>query len=160
MSICVSNRDTECPCILHKIFTMTLKNPSLNSDFLGAFASGLCLIHCIATPFLFVAQAAAHHDHHHHGASPGWWLIDSAFLIISLLAVYWTARNTSKQWMKIALAASWLFLAASRYPRSVSPGRPPQLLFHSPDTSDLLKKIGFGSIPCWPMQSITKHSIP
>jgi len=94
---------------------MTLKSPSLNSDFLGAFASGLCLIHCIATPFLFVAHAAAHHDHHHHhhGASPVWWgLVDSAFLIISLLAVYWTARNTSKQWVKIALAASWLLLAA------------------------------------------------
>lgn len=117
MGICVSNRDTECPCILHNIFTMTLKSLSLRSDYLGAFASGLCLIHCIATPFLFVAHAAVHHDHHHHhhhhGASPGWWgLIDSAFLIISLLAVYWTARNTSKQWVKIALAASWLLLAA------------------------------------------------
>jgi hypothetical protein len=32
-------------------------------DILGACASGLCLIHCIATPFLFVAQTGLHKVH-------------------------------------------------------------------------------------------------
>ena len=84
------------------------------SDILGALASGLCLIHCLATPFLFMAQAevAHHHHHHHHGASPVWWgLIDIALLGVSLGAVYWAARKSSSQWIKIALGASWLFLA-------------------------------------------------
>ncbi|MEL6589260.1 MAG: MerC domain-containing protein [Bacteroidota bacterium] len=84
------------------------------SDIWGAAASGFCLIHCLATPFLFVAQAgiADHHDHHGHGASPTWWgFIDISLLVVSLAAVYWSVKKSSKQWMKIALYASWAFLA-------------------------------------------------
>ena len=29
-----------------------------HSDYVGASASGLCLIHCIATPILFLSQAS------------------------------------------------------------------------------------------------------
>jgi len=86
---------------------------------MGAAAGTLCLIHCVATPFIFVASAglATHHDHHdHHGHSHGdvpfWWgFIDIFFLLIGLAAVYWAVKNTSKQWMKIALGASWVLLA-------------------------------------------------
>ncbi|MEL7340201.1 MAG: MerC domain-containing protein [Bacteroidota bacterium] len=84
------------------------------SDILGAAASSLCLIHCIATPFLFVAQAglADHHDHHGHGASPAWWgFIDIALLVVSFAAVYWSVKKTTKQWLKFALYGSWVFLA-------------------------------------------------
>ncbi|MEL6694931.1 MAG: MerC domain-containing protein [Bacteroidota bacterium] len=94
---------------------LQLKN-SRTSDILGASASTLCLIHCLATPLLFVAQAeAVHHEHdhaHHHAAGPSWWgMIDIALLFVSLAAVYWTIKNTSKQWMKIAISASWVILA-------------------------------------------------
>jgi hypothetical protein len=80
-----------------------------SSDTLGAFASGLCLIHCLATPFLFVAQAGVHT---HHESSPLWWgMIDIVLLVVSLLAVYWTAKNTYIQWVKIGLIVSWVLLA-------------------------------------------------
>ena len=87
-----------------------LRTPSLESnrksDLLGAMASGLCLVHCLATPLLFVAQAGAH-----HADSPGWWkTIDIALLVVSLAAVYWAAKKTSRNWMKWALYGSWLAL--------------------------------------------------
>jgi len=83
------------------------------SDTMGAIASGLCLIHCVATPFLFVAHAGAHgHEHGHGHGSPLWWgTIDLLFLAISLLAVWWSSRNSSKQWVKYALYVSWAGLA-------------------------------------------------
>ena len=82
------------------------------SDLLGAFASGLCLIHCLATPFLFVAHAEVS-THAHHAASPVWWgLIDVALLFVSFAAVYWAAKNSSKDWMKFALYFSWITLAS------------------------------------------------
>ena len=32
---------------------------NLKQDYIGAVASALCLLHCIATPFLFVAKACS-----------------------------------------------------------------------------------------------------
>ena len=97
------------------MFSFQISRGKDQSDLLGAIASGLCLIHCLATPFLFVAHAGVHaHGHHdgHHAESPFWWgLIDITLLIVSLTAVYWSVKNTSKQWMKYALYASWAFLA-------------------------------------------------
>lgn len=90
------------------INTQSLQNKS-NSDLLGAGASFLCLIHCLATPFLFVAQAGVAT---HHVESPAWWgLIDITLLVVSLAAVYWAAQKSSRQWVKIALSVSWLCLA-------------------------------------------------
>ena len=81
----------------------------LNSDMLGVSASAICLVHCIATPFIFVAQAGLHG---HHGHSSPFWLdvIDTVFLIISLLAVLWSMNHTTKNWVKTALFTSWLAL--------------------------------------------------
>lgn len=85
----------------------------IKSDLFGAVASGLCLIHCIATPFLFVAQtcsASCCND------APLWWsLIDYFFLVVSFFAVKASVKNTSKDWMKYALWISWglLFLVIS-----------------------------------------------
>ncbi|MEM9001276.1 MAG: MerC domain-containing protein [Bacteroidota bacterium] len=78
------------------------------SDVIGAWASGLCLIHCLATPFLFVAQAGLISN----GAShPQWWgILDVVFLAISLSAIWWSSKTTSKQWMRIALWSSWSLL--------------------------------------------------
>ncbi|MEM9985046.1 MAG: MerC domain-containing protein [Bacteroidota bacterium] len=89
----------------------TLPQNTRSADVLGAAASTLCLIHCLATPFLFVAQAevATHHGHAEH---PMWWgLIDVALLVVSLAAVFWAAKNSAKSWMKVALGLSWAFLA-------------------------------------------------
>ncbi|WP_299365942.1 MerC domain-containing protein [Winogradskyella sp.] len=84
----------------------TLKNK--NSDIIGALASSLCLIHCMATPFVFIAQASVASDHHH---APIWWKsIDFIFIGISFFAVYWSAKNTIKSWVKFALWMSWIGL--------------------------------------------------
>lgn len=94
---------------------MSITSNVRRSDMLGAFASGLCLIHCIATPFIFMAHAGVSghgHGHGHGHGSPIWWsFIDTFFLVVSLLAVLWSARNTSKKWMPYLLALSWLGLA-------------------------------------------------
>ncbi|WP_299618993.1 MerC domain-containing protein [uncultured Tenacibaculum sp.] len=83
---------------------------SQKSDALGALSSGLCLIHCVFTPFLFVIQA--------HGVccegttAPFWWKsIDYIFLVISFFAIFKSASQTSKEWMKYALFSSWVLLA-------------------------------------------------
>lgn len=79
------------------------------SDLYGSAASSLCLIHCLATPLLFAAHGG--HVHGHHG-SPVWWgAIDIIFIVISMVAVYWSSKNSSKQWMRVALWISWALLA-------------------------------------------------
>ena len=84
-------------------------NLNRRSDLIGSAASTLCLIHCLATPFLFAAHAGHVHGHHEH---PLWWgTLDILFIGISLGAVYWSAKNTSKEWMRYALWFSWVFLA-------------------------------------------------
>lgn len=81
----------------------------LKSDVIGAFAGALCLVHCLASPLLFMAQAGLVESGELH---PSWWgLLDIAFLCISFLAVWWSAQNTSKNWMSTALWSSWGFLA-------------------------------------------------
>jgi len=76
----------------------------------GSLASGICLAHCIATPFLFAAHTSGHVQGHH--AHPEWWgFIDILFLAVSFLAVYWSARFSSKKWLSYALWTSWAVLA-------------------------------------------------
>ena len=90
---------------------LTAIAPTQKSDILGAIASSLCLIHCLATPFLFIAQASAH-GHHHHEAAPLWWQsVDYIFLAISFVAVYYSASKTNLNWMPVALYSSWALLA-------------------------------------------------
>ena len=84
-------------------------NLSPKSDLIGSSASTLCLVHCLATPFLFVTHAGHLHGHHSH---PFWWgALDILFVLISLVAVFWSAKNTSKNWMRYALYTSWLLLS-------------------------------------------------
>lgn len=74
-------------------------------DELGAIASGLCLIHCVATPFLFIVQSCSI-----AGCSdtPVWWqIIDYIFLVISFFAVYRSTQTTVSKWIKPALWMSW-----------------------------------------------------
>ncbi|WP_046757608.1 MerC domain-containing protein [Kordia jejudonensis] len=79
-----------------------------NSDFIGAFTSSLCLLHCICTPFLFMVQT---HAISHSVSAPFWWkILDFVFLIISFIAIYWSSKTTSKQWMKFLMWITWLCL--------------------------------------------------
>ena len=85
---------------------MTLLNQK--SDNIGAIASTLCLIHCIASPTLFIAQSCSITC---CNGSPVWYSsLDYFFLIISLFSVHQSTQNTSKNWIKLALWISFLGL--------------------------------------------------
>jgi len=90
------------------MLTKTIKLTT-TANILGAAASALCLVHCLITPLLFTVHTAHQHG---HGSSPVWWgLLDMLFIGISFLAVFWSVKNTSKNWMKYALWISWILLA-------------------------------------------------
>jgi len=80
------------------------------SDLVGSAASVLCAVHCAVTPLLFVAQScsvAACCD-----SGPTWWSsIDYVFIAITFFAVYYSAKRTSKAWMKYSLFGSWVLLS-------------------------------------------------
>ena len=78
------------------------------SDSLGVIASGLCLIHCIITPFIFLTQSSSATI---GSSAPKWWgFIDIILVAISFCAVYWSANNSSKKLIKYGLWISWIGL--------------------------------------------------
>ncbi|MCB4797344.1 MerC domain-containing protein [Neotamlana laminarinivorans] len=85
---------------------ISIKKP----DTLGALANSICLIHCIATPFLFMAQttvAACCASE----AVPTWWhTIDFIFIVISFFAVYRSTQTSSNNSIKNGLWVSWSLL--------------------------------------------------
>lgn len=88
---------------------LTSSKINATSDTFGALASGLCLLHCLATPFIFVVQAGTVSCHE---SGPMWWsIIDYIFLAVSFLAIYYSAKKTSSKWMPVALYTSWVLLA-------------------------------------------------
>ncbi len=88
---------------------MNILNLTSKSDIIGATASIMCFIHCLATPFLFVAYSNAALIEATH---PWWWgILDIVFLAISFFAVFWSASHTSKWWVKNAFWILWVLLA-------------------------------------------------
>lgn len=82
-----------------------------NSDIVGALATTLCLLHCVATPFLFIAHTSMH-EHEHHRNAPFWWQsIDILFIVVSFLAVQWSVKYSSKAWIKPAFWMSWALIS-------------------------------------------------
>lgn len=78
------------------------------SDTIGAYSSSLCFIHCIATPFLFLAQTSSVCC---HKSVPLWWQsVDYIFLIVSFFAVYRSTQTTSNKYIKPTLWISWIAL--------------------------------------------------
>jgi len=66
------------------------------------------MLHCFATPLLFIAQASTKN---HGEFAPVWWRsLDYLFLIISFVAVYRSTQTSAKKMMKIALWVSWAAL--------------------------------------------------
>ncbi|WP_020533203.1 MerC domain-containing protein [Flexithrix dorotheae] len=91
-----------------KNLPIVLKKINEKPDIFGSLISGLCLVHCLATPFLFVAHATIS-DHGHN--SPSWWSsLDIIFLGLSFIAIYQSGEKTSKLWVKYALYVSWFIL--------------------------------------------------
>ena len=78
------------------------------SDLIGATASFLCMIHCIATPFIFIASACSKSC---CASAPTWWIwLDFVFLFISFFAVYRSTKTSSKFWIKPLLWTAWAAL--------------------------------------------------
>ncbi len=79
-----------------------------SSDKYGVTASVLCMLHCTATPLLFMTQAhtsAVVHD------VPFLWLsINYIFLLISSLAVYYSIQKSTKAFVKVLLFVFWFAL--------------------------------------------------
>lgn len=73
-------------------------------DTVGITASTLCLVHCLATPFLFAMNTQT--------ASLGsWWSsIDLVFLLIAALAIYKSSITITKKWISNLLWVSWAIL--------------------------------------------------
>ena len=82
---------------------------SKKSDEIGMLSSTLCIIHCIATPFLLAAIPGTSVMHH---GSQGWWSwLDILFLVISFIAVVWTILPSNKRWLRVSMVVSWLMLS-------------------------------------------------
>lgn len=80
------------------------------SDIYGMCSSLLCTIHCLATPFIFVASPTAEHCSQ---IGPLWWrTIDFLFLGISYLAISQTVRHTTSNWIPRAMYGAWALLLA------------------------------------------------
>ncbi|MEM7511212.1 MAG: MerC domain-containing protein [Bacteroidota bacterium] len=80
------------------------------ADLAGVIASGLCIIHCILTPVIVVSLPFLSHQHgdHYHGHWAG---LDSLFVLLSLIAVFFASRDTHKPGIGIALWLSWAAFA-------------------------------------------------
>lgn len=77
-------------------------------DNIGVLASTLCMIHCFATPFIFIAQTCSKTC---CDAAPTWWKwFDYIFIIISFFAIHRSTQMSSKRAIKIALWVSWTAL--------------------------------------------------
>jgi len=88
---------------------MVFKIAVEKSDSIGIIASGLCFVHCLITPFLFVAKMCSVSC---CATAPTWWKsIDFIFLVVSFFAIYWSTLNTSKNFVKSAFWLSWLLLS-------------------------------------------------
>ena len=90
-------------------FQIAIKKLHIQSDSLGVSASALCLIHCLITPFIFVTQAYAISSYE---SAPLWWrMVDYLFLVISFIAIHYSAKDTTLKWMPTALYTNWTLLA-------------------------------------------------
>ena len=107
---------------------MVLKLP-IKSDSVGAIASGLCLLHCIATPLVFVVQPITSQIE----TAPVWWKsLDYVFLALSFFAVYWSALNTARNWVKYALWISWVALTIAIFNEKFEVFHWPELIIYIP----------------------------
>ncbi|MEM6262724.1 MAG: MerC domain-containing protein [Bacteroidota bacterium] len=89
----------------------------IKPDHLGIISASLCLIHCILLPFLFGMYVDHHHDGHTHIPGVG---IDSFFLGLGTVAVYFSSKHTSVAWIRYLMWASLGLLAFAIFMESTS----------------------------------------
>ncbi len=80
----------------------------ISSDAMGAFASGLCILHCLSTPIFFIASACSSSC---CSNTPLWWQwMDYLFIGISFFAIKTASKSSTKQWVIQGLWISWAVL--------------------------------------------------
>ena len=83
----------------------------LQYDKIGIISSTLCMIHCIGTPFLFIAKSCSPTC---CSDAPTWWLmIDYLFLLISFFAIFHTTNSSTSLWLRIFFWTTWTILLFS-----------------------------------------------
>lgn len=84
-------------------------NLTYKADIIGASASLLCIIHCLATPFVFFIKTSSSLC---CSETPTWWQsIDYIFLTVAFFAVVHILKNDrTKKWLKSLLVISWIGL--------------------------------------------------
>lgn len=84
-------------------------NLTYKADIIGASASLLCLIHCLATPFVFFIKTSSSLC---CSETPSWWQsIDYIFLTVAFFAVVHILNNNrTKKWLKSLLVICWIGL--------------------------------------------------
>ena len=79
------------------------------SDLLGVLASGLCAIHCTLTPIFFLAKPILDNtvENQGHGNSL-WTALEYVFLVLSLIAVWFSSKHTNLKSIKWILWSAWI----------------------------------------------------
>ncbi|NQX92568.1 MAG: MerC domain-containing protein [Flavobacteriales bacterium] len=109
---------------------MTSLFRNIKADNIGVMAGTLCLIHCMITPFIFLAKACSASC---CADAPVWWqALDYLFIIVSFGAIFFATKHTSKEWMKKALWCSWSVLFVVLLFQSFSGGVLPEMFVHVP----------------------------
>lgn len=108
----------------------TVYRNKFSADNIGMASTSLCLVHCIATPFIFIAQACTVSC---CADSPVWWrTIDFIFLVISFVAVYFAAKNSSKVWVKVAFYVLFGLLGFFIINEHFGSAQLPRILLYTP----------------------------
>ena len=80
-----------------------------NSDRIGVVSSGLCMLHCFATPFLFLSQSSLIFISVDFTLT--WFILNYFFLFISFIAIYHSVKNSTNRFIRIFLYLFWLVLS-------------------------------------------------
>ena len=80
-----------------------------NSDRIGAISFGLCMLHCFATPFLFLSQSSLIFISVDFTLT--WFILNYFFLFISFIAIYHSVKNSTNRFIRIFLYLFWVVLS-------------------------------------------------
>ena len=79
-------------------------------DIIGSLASTLCLVHCLATPFIFITQACTMSC---CADAPIWWQsIDYIFIVISFFAIFRATKTSTNKIISKLLWITWFIFFA------------------------------------------------
>ena len=77
-------------------------------DLTGATVSLLCVLHCALTPLIFISKPILDSATITDGGLSGWEILDWGFLILSVGAVWYSAKHTLHQSLGYLLWIFWI----------------------------------------------------